>query len=285
MSKVGAHVSAAVSLDLSIERAQHLGGECTQIFISPPQQWIQAEHQEEEIESYKLKVSESGINPNFIHATYLINLATSNPEHLKKSVDWLIYALQEAVRLNSQGVILHLGSHRGSGFEKVFEIICDSVIKVLSNLLNDSSKNVPNLILENCAGSGGTVGCKFAELGRIIKAVNYPNLKACLDTQHAFAAGYDLRTASSIKGVLGEFDSEIGLNNLVCIHANDSKTALGSNVDRHENIGEGFIGKEAFGLLLNHPQLKHLPFILEVPGFANTGPDKENIDILKSLLK
>ena len=274
--KIGAHVSAAVSLDLSFERAKNIQAECTQIFISPPQQWLKVKHSDEVVEKYKAAQKTSGIEPNFIHGTYLINLATPILEHWEKSIDWLNYAMEVAAKIESTGVIFHVGSHKGKGFDTVK----DKVVKAISKILKDSEGTPTYLILENTAGGGGSIG-KFAELGYLIKGLNHPRLKVCLDTQHAFAAGYDLK--DNLNQVIEQFDKEIGLDNLIAIHANDSKPALGSNTDRHENIGEGMIGIEAWKKIVNHPKLKDLPFILEVPGFANIGPDIENVKILKKL--
>lgn len=279
MPKVGAHISAAISLDLSIDRAGKIGAECTQIFISPPQQWVQTKHSAEEIKIYRQKVDKSNIGPNFIHGTYLINLATQNPDHLKKSMNWLTYALNTAGELGIEGVIFHTGSHGGVGFDKVADQIVRSISAILSEV-----EGSPSLILENSAGQGGTVGSKFSELGQIHSQVADDRLKVCLDTCHLFVAGFDIKTKEGLQKTLDEFDLQVGLKNLAAIHANDTKFDLSSGKDRHENIGEGFLGKEGFKNIINHPKLKDIPFILEVPGFSNSGPDKENIDILKKLL-
>lgn len=279
MPKVGAHVSAAQSIDLSFDRASAMGAECTQIFISPPQRWDQTSHGDEKIKLFKTKAGESGIFPIFIHGTYLINLGTQNKEHLQKSIDWLIYALKVAGELGVEGVIFHLGSHKGVGFDQVLSQVVDSLSTILSEV-----EGSPYLILENSAGQGATLGDNFPELGQILSHVADDRLKICLDTCHAFAEGYDLKTKTGLEKALEEFDKEIGLSNLVAIHANDSKFDLGSNRDRHANIGEGFLGKEGMENIINHPALQNIPFILEVPGFDNKGPDKPNIDILKSLI-
>lgn len=284
LPKIGGHVSAAVSLELAFDRAANIGAEVFQFFISPPQQWFQTKHDDEEVTRFLAKSKETGIETTFIHGTYLVNLGTENPEHLKKSEEWLIYALNLASKLQAKGVIFHLGSHKGKGLDAVLP----QVTKTLKKVLEESSKMSsakPYLILENAAGAGGVIGAKFSELGKILKAVDNPRLKICLDTQHAFAAGYDVKEMLGLKDVLEEFDLEIGIDNLVAIHANDSKVEYGANRDRHENIGEGFIGKEGFENMINHPMLKNVAFILEVPGFTGSGPDKENVDILKNLRK
>lgn len=284
MPTIGAHVSAAVSLEMSIERARSIGADCFQIFISPPRQWNKTVHNQEEILRYKVKVDKSGIGPNFIHGTYLVNLASGNSEHIDKSIDWLAYALDIAGEAGVKGVIFHTGSHTGRGFENTLPQIVKAIEKIFTKVLASGIAPSPFLILENSAGAGGSIGGQFAQLGQIIKQVNHDRVKICLDTCHAFAAGYDVGTKQGLQKTLEEFDKAIGLKNLVAIHANDSKFDLGSGKDRHANIGEGFIGSEGFANMLNHPSLKHLPFILEVPGFAETGPDKGNIDTLKSLI-
>ena len=277
MPKIGAHVSAAVSLDLSFKRAEEIGAECTQIFISPPQQWAKTLHSETEIQTYREQAKKTRIGPNFIHGVYLINLASGKPELVQKSIDWLIYSQEMAEKLGAEGTIFHIGSAGSRGQEEAIK----QVIKAISQILEHSQTN---LILETSAGAGNTIGDTFQELGQIIKGGGDRPVKIYLDTQHIFASGYDIRTKEGLDKVVGEFDKEIGLDKLVAVHANDSKTELGSHKDRHENIGEGLIGKEAFRDILNHPTFKDLPFILEVPGFTNSGSDQDNIKILKSLL-
>lgn len=279
MPKIGAHVSAAGFISRSFQRASEIDADCFQIFISPPQQWIQTKHSENEVAEFKKLQSESKIAPNFIHGTYLINLGTDNPEHLRKSIDWLIYSQKTAGELSLKGTIFHPGSHKKRGFDSVET----QVINSLETILKETPDGV-ELILETTAGGGGSIG-SFQELGKLLKQLNHPQLKVCLDSAHIFATGFDLRTKEGVYTMVQEFDHLIGLENLSVIHCNDSKVEFGSGRDRHENIGEGFIGKEGFSYLLNHPKLKDQVFILEVPGFSGDGPDKENIDILRSLVR
>lgn len=278
MVKIGAHVSAAGSLDLLFERAQAIGAEATQFFITPPQQWLQTKHSEEVFSKFKEQAKKTQIEPNFIHATYLINLATQNPEHLKKSIDWLTYSQKTAEKLGVDGTIFHIGSSGKGDREEGIK----QVIRAVEEILKNSGQ--VDLILETSAGSGNTIGDKFAELGQIIRGVGDSRIKVCLDTQHTFASGYDWRSKEGTETAVEEFDREVGLDKLVVIHANDSKTELDSKKDRHENIGEGFIGIEGFKNIINNPAFKNLPFILEVPGFDNSGPDKKNIELLRSLV-
>lgn len=278
MSKIGAHVSAAGNLARSFENALKIGADCMQIFISPPQQWAQTKHDESEIEQFRKFQQDTRIGPNFIHGCYLINLGTDNSLNLAKAISWLTYAQNLGSKLGLKGVIFHPGSHKGLGFEAIKLQVIDSLKQILANSPQDIY-----LILETTAGAGGSLG-NFVEMGELIKGVNDPRLRICLDTAHIFAAGYDIRTKEGLNQMIEELDKHIGLENLVVIHCNDSKVDLGSGKDRHENIGEGFITLNGFQLIINHPKLAHLPFILEVPGTDKKGPDKENIDKLRSLM-
>lgn len=279
MPKVGAHVSAAISLDLSLDRAKSIGAVCSQIFVSPPRKWVQTKHDEKEIERYVNKAKKFNIGPNFVHGTYLINLGSQDPGHLQKSIEWIKWALNMAGKLGSTGLIFHMGSHRGKGFEAVKEQIAESLKKVL-----DTAQNKSYLILENPVATGGNIGSNLQELGEILNKVASPRLKICLDTQHAFASGYNLKTPKGLKSFIEEFEAEIGIHNLAVIHANDSKGGFKSLRDRHENIGEGFIGLDGFSNIINNPAFADIPFILEVPGFQKGGPDAKNVSKLKSLI-
>ncbi len=274
--KIGAHVSAAISLELAFDKAQQIGAECLQFFVSPPQQWAFTSHDNDEIERFKSKALETQIGPNFIHGTYLVNLGTEKPEHLRKSIDWLIYGMKMAEKLEIRGLIFHTGSHKGKGLDGAMDQIVRAIREIMSHIESDTQ-----LILETSAGGGGSIGRNFSELGEILKLVQDDRVKVCIDTAHTFAAGYDWR--SNIDEILNEFDREVGSGNLAAFHANDSKMDFESYKDRHANIGEGFMGQIAFAQLLNHPKLVDIPFLLEVPGFADEGPDAENIQIMKKL--
>jgi deoxyribonuclease-4 len=228
--------------------------------------------------AFRSKSLEADVAPTFIHGVYLVNLATANPDNLAKSEDALASDMHTASQIGATGVIFHLGSHKGAGYESVFPQIIESITKILSNSPDDAL-----LILENSAGMGDGIGSKFLELGTIIREVGDKRLCVCIDTQHSYAAGYNIASADGLEETLEEFDRDIGLDRLVAIHANDSKIPLGGGVDRHENIGEGFIGREGFEIILGHDALKNVPFLLEVPGFNKEGPDKENINILRKL--
>ncbi len=276
--KLGAHVSTAGGVDKAVDRAEEMGAEAIQVFSGAPQAWRRKSYAKEEVAAYKSRLKETGIGPVFIHGLYLMNFATDNPELLKKSQEALIAEMKAASLIGARGVIFHLGSHKGAGYEARVGQVIEECRKVLASTPDDAW-----LILENSAGMGGAVGSKFAELGRIARESGSDRVKVCLDTQHAFAAGYDMKTREGLDAAMAEFEEEIGLEQLVAVHANDSKVELGGGRDRHENIGEGYIGRDGFSNLLSHPAFAEVPFLLEVPGFGDSGPDKANLDILKEL--
>jgi deoxyribonuclease-4 len=276
--RIGAHVSTEGGLGKAVERARALGAETIQIFASAPQSWRTKEYSTEEAASFQEKAAEAGVRPVFIHGVYLINLASGDTAGLERSIGSLTWSLDVCRRIGALGTIFHLGSHRGAGFEAVLPQVVSAVQQILKGSPGDAW-----LILENSAGMGGSVGSRFSELGIIVRQAADPRIKVCFDTQHAFAAGYDVATHRGLDAALAEFDEQVGLANLVAIHANDSKIALGGGVDRHENIGEGLIDREGFEVIMAHPAFREVPFLLEVPGFEKTGPDKENVDILRQI--
>jgi deoxyribonuclease-4 len=276
--KIGAHVSTAGGPSTAFERAEAIGAEAAQIFLTPPQQWRSSKVDEAGALAFRERAGASSCGPLFVHAVYLINLATNDESNLTRSTSSLKSALTTCSQLGITGVIFHLGSHKGMGLDAVFDQICVACTDVLKNTPDDAL-----LILENSAGSGGTIGSRFADLGRIIREVGNERVKVCLDTQHCYAAGYDMASAEGLELAMTEFEQEVGFHQLVAVHANDSKVELGSGRDRHENIGEGLIGKDGFRRILAHRGFKDVPFLLEVPGYDNKGPDQQNVDTLKAL--
>ena len=276
--RIGAHVSTAGGLDKAVDRAIELGAETLQCFCSSPQGWAFKPIPEELTSAFRQKAEAAGIGPAFLHGIYLVNVGTANEENLRKGIDSLTNYMHVASAMGGAGVIFHAGSHKGLGYEAIFQRTVNSFSEVLANSPQDAW-----LIIENSAGVGNHIGSKFEEIGRIIRAVEDPRVKVCLDTQHCFAAGYDIVTPEGIERAMDEFDREIGLDNLVAVHANDSKTTLASGVDRHENLGQGHMGEEGFLVIMGHTAFCNVPFLLEVPGFENKGPDKQNMGILREL--
>jgi deoxyribonuclease-4 len=280
--KIGAHVSTAGGIVTAFERAEAIGAECIQLFESAPQQWGTARLDDAQVAEFRERMAGSGIGPVFIHGKYLMNLASADAKIFKTSASTLRSSLNIAGRIGAQGVIFHTGSHKGLGLEAVFEQICEAARSVLAETPDETW-----MIFENSAGQGGTIGSRFSDLGQILKGIDNPRAKVCLDTCHAFAASYDLSNSAGVSATMTEFDREVGLENLAVIHCNDSKTPLGAGRDLHDNIGEGHIGRAGFEALLAHPALADVPLVLEVPGYrvdgAGKGPDKPNIDLMKEI--
>ncbi len=277
--RIGAHVSTSGGLDKGIDRAGEIGAEAVQFFASSPRMWRFRAPKEAEVLAFREKSESTGISPAFIHGSYLVNVGGS-PELVGKSVETLVRSLEVASQLGAVGVIFHGGSHKGAGFDAVF----DQAIAALTLVLERTPEDA-RLLIENSAGMGSHIGSSFTEIGRMIGALDNDRVGVCLDTQHSIAAGYNIIEKSGIDAALDEFDREIGLDRLAVVHANDSKTPLGSGVDRHENIGEGSLGEAGFETIMGHPVFRDVPFLLEVPGFGEErkGPDKENVDRLKAV--
>ncbi len=276
--KVGAHVSSAGGLDKAIDRGQEMGAEAVQIFVSSPQGWAFKPIAASIVEKFNEKAAQAGIGPNFLHCIYLVSLGAPTEEHLQKSVGALTNYMQTAGEIGASGVIFHTGSHRGAGYDGVF----DQAVRAMEQVLKDSPENV-SLVIENSAGMGDHICSKFDEIGKLMKAVASRRVKVCLDTQHLYAAGFNIAEKDGLERVMEEFDREIGVDNLVAVHANDSKIAFAGGVDRHENIGEGHMGVEGFRVIMAHPAFRDVPFLLEVPGADGKGPGKADVDALKAI--
>ncbi|PZC47329.1 MAG: deoxyribonuclease-4 [Chloroflexi bacterium] len=278
--KIGAHVSTSGALTNAFERAAAIGAEAMQIFLSSPRFWGMKPVPDDVGQEFRRLSEETGIGPTYLHGIYLVSICSPNEELLGKSVTALAKYMGGASAIGAGGVIFHCGSHGGEGFEAVF----DRAVKSLEAVLRESPQDV-QMVIENSAGMGNHIGSKFSEIGKIVKALDDPRVRVCLDTQHSFAAGYDLTQKDTLEAVMDEFDREIGVGKLAAVHCNDSKVDFGGAVDRHENIGEGKMGLEAFEVIMAHPAFRDVPFFLEVPGASKEakGPDKENVDRLKRI--
>ena len=276
--RIGAHVSTSGGVQTAIGRALDIGANCIQIFAGPPQRWAAAAFKDEDVAAFRRLSEERDVLPLFIHSAYLINPASADPVLRQKSVSALLSSLQWAEKLGAAGVITHLGSSKDGDPREAETLVSEAI----SSVLRDAPSSVW-LLLETCAGQGNTVGRKFEQIGEILTRCADSRLRVCLDTAHVFEAGYDVTTSEGLEFTLAQFDQTIGLPRLAAIHVNDSKTPIGSNVDRHENIGFGLIGEDAFARILRHPALREIPFLLEVPGLDKEGPDKPNVDALRRL--
>jgi deoxyribonuclease-4 len=275
---IGAHVKTSGGVDKAVGRAIDIGAECMQIFAASPRMWRVPSIKDKPLQNYHEKMAESNLGPTIVHAKYLTALGSPNPELVEKSRTSLAAELTQTERLGALGLVFHPASHRGAGLDAVFDHFVEGVNQVLEAAPGDAL-----LMLETSAGSGDHIGSKFEELGRLIKAIDNPRVATCFDTQHVWAAGYDVATKDGLDATMEEFDREIGLDQLRTVHANDSKRPRGSSVDRHDNIGEGLIGEEGFFNIMSHPVFTDIPFYLEVPGYEKGGPDKPNVDTLKAI--
>jgi deoxyribonuclease-4 len=277
--RIGAHVSASSGLQHSVARAVDIGAECAQLFVGAPQRWFSGKFTEEELLEYRRVAEDAGVGPNVVHAPYLVNLAAPDPLLRKRSIGALVNQMHFCERMGIMGLIVHVGSEKGS------EGHDDAMLRVITGMEEILARSSTVMFLvENTAGMGTTIGSSFEDIGEIFDRLGRDaRLGVCLDTAHTFEAGFDITTRAGLDEVLERFDRAIGLDRLRAIHANDSKTAFGSNVDRHANIGEGFLGEDGLGNFMTHPAMRDLSFYLEVPGFAGRGPDRENIDILRRL--
>jgi deoxyribonuclease-4 len=281
---VGGHVSSSGGIYKALERGKEIQAEAIQIFCSAPQMWRATKHTDEAVEQFVTDFAASSIKSVWIHNIYLANLATDKPEMLEKSIASVVNALTIASKISATGVVLHTGSHKGLGIDAV----SDQVIQALIKILDETPTNT-KLALENMAGQGGVIGATFEELGMLLDGVDSDRLGVCFDTCHAFAAGYDISNSEGVDSTMNEFDAAIGFEKLLVVHANDSLMELGGNRDRHENIGQGFIGDDGFKAILGHSAFAEVPFLLEVPGYPTddsekgNGPDLQNVNHLKKL--
>lgn len=271
---IGAHVSPAGGLPKAIDRGVERECDAIQIFSQSPRMWKPTAHSDESVEEFIAARSESRIERVLIHAVYLLNCASDDPELAAKSETGLVNALSIGDRIGADAVVLHPGSAKkgdpGAAIARAGEVIGRALEATADCELH----------LENTAGAGGTLGRSFPELSSLLDAAGGDaRLGICIDSCHLFASGYDVRTAEGLDAALSECESEIGLDRLRSIHVNDSMTELGSNRDRHAPPGEGEIGAKGLANFLSEPRLEGLPVILEGPGTA--GGEAELVDVRK----
>jgi len=279
MVKVGVHISIAGSLDRAVDRAKAAGCDVFQMFSRSPRGWGFAPLSDEIRAAFTGKIRSSGIIP-VDHMPYLPNLASPKPDIHEKSIAALSAELDRCGRLDIPYLVTHLGHHLGNGIAEGRS----RVIGAINTALENSGNNVI-LLLENTAGEKNSVGSSFEHIRGIMDGLEKINrIGVCLDTCHAFAAGYELRTETGIEETLAQFDDHIGMRNLRIIHLNDSKGDRGSALDRHEHIGMGFIGEDGFRRILHHPVLSALPLICETP-VDDRCDDVGNIEKVRELAK
>jgi len=274
----GAHMSSSGGIDTAIDRIVAIGGDCVQVFTQSPRMWRPTNHDPATFDTFRERREEVGLHGVLCHALYLCNFAATDDAIYEKSVAALRTTMQVACGIGADAVVFHVGSHLGAGFDKGLEKVLPAVEQVLE-LCNDTTW----LLMENSAGAGGTIGRSVEELATIYERLDrHPRLGVCLDSCHLYVSGVDVTDRAQLDTLLDEVDDAIGLDRLRALHVNDSAAPLGSNRDRHANIGDGLLG-EGLGIFLGHPRLQGLPAVLEVEGKDKKGPDKEQIDLAKGI--
>ncbi len=284
---VGAHVRGGGKLIPSLEYGEEIGATSIQVFTQSPRMWKPSQYAPEVLAAYReAEAQHPMITNTFCHATYLINLASADLELYEKSVDCLTHNLSVARGMGSSGLVLHVGSHKGAGFDEVVRQIAIAFDRALENA-DSAPEGVADcpILIENAAGSDGPVGRTFEEIGFLIDACNGDDrLGLCIDTQHLWASGFDYSTIDGTELLISEVNRTVGLERLRCFHFNDSKIELGGNRDRHANIGEGTIGVSGLAPLVGHPKIRNLPLLLEVPGDGD-GPRAQDVTMGKYVVE
>lgn len=278
--RVGAHVSTRGHVWEAVGRAREIGAECMQVFVSYPQRWLVPRIADEDAQEFRRLAAAEGLGPTFLHAIYLINFGTQDPDLYEKSIHALAQYLRVADQIGADGVIAHMGSALSRPVPEAEE----AVALGLEAALRKADNAVP-ILIENNAGSGNCLGSTFAQIGRFIESCDGDErLQVCLDTAHTFASGYDYPNRGQRQAMFDEIERAFGLGRIRAVHVNDSKARFGSGVDRHENLGDGFIGLQGLQDVLLPLAANDCSFILEVPGYEGHGPDRRNMEILRKLL-
>lgn len=275
---IGAHVSVSGGLPKAVARGVALDCEAIQIFNQSPRMWKPTAYTDDDFAAFREAKDASAIESVVIHAVYLINCSSPDPELWDKSVASLTHALRVGDAIGADGVVLH------SGHEKKDEDYGTTITRIAKAVKQavDDTETCP-LLLENAAGKTA-IGRSFEHLHDLVEALDgHPRVGVCLDSCHMFAAGYDVRSAELLGETVDEFDKVVGLDRLRCIHLNDSKGAFESNIDRHENLGVGAIGREGCAAVLSEPRFEQLPVVMETPGRAKDGPDDSDVTVAREL--
>lgn len=280
---IGAHVSPSGGLAKAVERGLERGARSIQIFNQSPRMWRPSSFREQDIAEFREAMSASSIDAVLIHAVYLLNCASEDPEIHSKSLTSLTHSLRVGEQIGAHAVVLHPGSAKTGDPAAAIARAGATIKEALAE-----SEGCP-LHLENTAGAGGTLGRSFDELAALLEAAGGQGgdgerrLGVCLDSCHLFASGFDIRTAKGMGAVLRKAKSKLGAGRVRSLHLNDSMTPLGSNRDRHANIGKGELGEEGCAAFLSEPSLQKLPCILETPGENRSGPTREEVELAVKL--
>jgi len=276
---LGCHLSIAKGFDRSVDEAEKLGNRVLQLFTHSPSIWRIKPLSDDVVSRFRTRRSASSVERLVVHTMYLINLASPDEALYERSVNALIEEARRAARLGADALVTHVGAHIGSGTEAGIERIVAAVDRLVGSRIWEDASTL-RLLVENTAGAGTTVGASFDEIEAIVSGIgDAGRVGVCLDTCHAFAAGYDLRTGAVVERTLARFDRTVGLDRLELVHLNDSRCSLGGRRDRHEHIGRGEIGTVGLGAIVRHPQLREVPFVLETPKTIDGRPDADRINL------
>jgi deoxyribonuclease IV len=277
---IGAHVSPAGGLPKAVERGLERDCRAIQIFNQSPRMWRPTVYPEDDVEAFREAMASSQIDAVLIHAVYLLNCASEDAKIREKSLVSLTHSLRVGHAIGASGVVLHPGSAKTGDPAKALARAGETIAEALAE-----SEECP-LHLENTAGAGGTLGRSIDELASLLEAAGAgKRLGLCLDSCHLFASGYDIRTCAGMDAAMDEFERKVGLERIGSLHLNDSQTPLGSNRDRHANIGAGELGEPGCAAFLSAPQLQDLPCVLETPGENRSGPTREEVQLAGKLRK
>jgi deoxyribonuclease-4 len=272
----GAHVSAAGGISKAIDRIEEIGGDAVQVFTQSPRMWKPTEHSPDELERFRERRRAAGVKAVSCHALYLVNLASRDDAVRASSLMALRATMETARGLGAEAVVFHVGSHLGYGFDEAVEVVAPALRELLELTTDDLW-----LCMENAAGAGGTIGRSVAELASLCDAVDgHPRLGICLDSCHWWASGVDVSDRTVLAEALDDLDARLGIDRLRVLHVNDSKTALGSNRDRHELVDKGLIGS-GLATFLGHPAFQSLPSIVET--WEDKGRATEDLDRMRAL--
>jgi deoxyribonuclease-4 len=273
---LGAHCSGGIKK--ALERAHEIGADSLQLFVQSPRAWRFPDHDPADLAAFRERRQELGIGSVVVHALYLVNLASPDDEFYEKSTTTMCSTMDAASAIESEGVIFHVGSHLGAGFDAGLE----RVVPAMKQILEHSSETTW-LLVENSAGAGGTIGRSLEELAVLVDACGrHERLGLCLDSCHLWVSGYDVTDRAALDELLADLDARIGLGRVRALHINDADAPLGSNRDRHANILEGELGKR-LRVFLGHPVLQGLPAVMEVPGPDGHGADAGEMKKLRKL--
>ena len=278
---IGVHVSGAGKIYESLNRAHDLGCDTMQIFSRNPQQWEGKPLDNADVEEFKARRNKFKINPVFIHISYLINLASPETRLYEGSIQAYISDMREAERLKADYIVTHMGSHKDTSEDASIK----RLIMALNKILDNTQQSKVGILLENTSGSGSWLGYKFEHQKKILAGLKKKSrVGLCLDTAHAYLAGYDLSAKEGLESMLSEIEELVGIKLIKLIHLNDAVGALASHHDRHDHIGYGSIGMEGMKRIINHPKLKNIPMVLETPK-SDPQSDTMNLKLVRKLAK